>query len=68
MIQEFAPMKVNHILAKNDNFADASSRSPAFNEQYVQLSTVEQEVSNRIYLVSETSITTPKEFKPLQTT
>jgi hypothetical protein len=42
MIQEFAPMKVNHILAKNNNFADALSRNPAFNEHYVQLSTVER--------------------------
>ncbi len=68
MIQEFAPMKVNHILAKNNNFTDAFSRNPAFNKHYVQLSTIESEFSDRIYLVSKATITSHEEFKPFQTT
>jgi hypothetical protein len=68
MIHEFAPMKVNHILAKNNNFSDALSRTPAFNEHYVQLSTIESDFFDRIYLVSKATITSPEEFKPLQTT
>jgi hypothetical protein len=37
IIQEFAPTKVNHILTKKNNFADALSRKPEFNEHCATL-------------------------------
>jgi hypothetical protein len=66
VIQEFAPMRVNHSLAKNNNFADALSRNLAFDEHCVQLSIVEREFFDRVYFVSETSITLSEEFKPFR--
>jgi hypothetical protein len=68
IIQEFAPLTVKHIVGTNNSFADALSRNPTFNEQYLRLSSVEKEFADRVYLVNDAFPIESVTFEPLQTT